>query len=80
MDHASLGGWLLLLVVITLYVIPTWVAFGRGACARWGVLLLNLLFGWTVLGWFASLIWATSSKTKTQEEIEQLTLHKLRTE
>ena len=43
-----------------LYFLPTLLASHRGHEIT-GVLLLNLFFGWTVVGWFALLLWALLS-------------------
>lgn len=43
-----------------LYFLPTILAAHRGHEVV-GILLLNLFFGWTVLGWFAMLLWALLS-------------------
>jgi hypothetical protein len=43
---------------IVLYLIPFCVAALRNHEQATGVLLLNLLTGWTVVGWWAALIWA----------------------
>jgi hypothetical protein len=43
-----------------LYFLPTILASRRGHEIT-GVLLLNLFFGWTVIGWFALLLWALLS-------------------
>ncbi len=40
-----------------LYFLPTIVASHRGLRTG-GVLILNLFFGWTGLGWLALLLWA----------------------
>jgi hypothetical protein len=42
------------------YFLPTIVASQRGHEVL-GVLLLNLFFGWTVIGWFALLLWSLLS-------------------
>ena len=49
-----------LTVLALLYFLPTIVASNRGHGVA-GVLLLNLFFGWTVIGWFALLLWALLS-------------------
>ncbi|WP_332872999.1 superinfection immunity protein [Caulobacter hibisci] len=41
-----------------LYLIPFWVAAGRGHPHKTPILILNLLLGWTVFGWIGALIWA----------------------
>ena len=43
-----------------LYFVPTIVAAHRGHHVT-GILLLNLFFGWTGIGWFALLLWAILS-------------------
>lgn len=43
-----------------LYFLPTILASNRGHSVA-GVLLLNLFFGWTIIGWFALLLWALLS-------------------
>ncbi len=55
-----MGIALLLAILFVPYWIPTIVAFGRKHPSRGGVLALNLLVGWTFVGWVASLAWALS--------------------
>ena len=45
------------------YWLPTIVAFGRDSEGRFGVLALNLLLGWTVIGWLGAVIWAIASSS-----------------
>ena len=49
-----------LCVLGLLYFLPTIVASNRGHEVT-GVLLLNLLFGWTGVGWIALFLWALLS-------------------
>ena len=44
------------------YFLPTCIALIRGK-ARGGVFILNLVVGWTAVGWFVALIWACSGRT-----------------
>jgi hypothetical protein len=48
-----------LFLATLLYFLPA--ILGRNKADFTGILLLNLLLGWTVIGWFAALIWACSS-------------------
>ncbi|HEY4661196.1 MAG TPA: superinfection immunity protein [Terriglobales bacterium] len=41
-----------------LYFLPTIVAFGRGKRDAVSILVLNLLLGWTAIGWVIALVWA----------------------
>ncbi len=47
-------------VLALLYFLPTILAAQRGHGVTL-ILLLNLFFGWTILGWFALLLWALLS-------------------
>jgi hypothetical protein len=49
-----------LAILALLYFLPTIIASNRGHGVS-GVLLLNLLFGWTGIGWIALLLWALLS-------------------
>jgi hypothetical protein len=49
-----------LTVLVLLYFLPTIVASNRGHCVT-GILLLNLLLGWTGIGWIILLLWALLS-------------------
>ncbi len=47
-------------ILALLYFLPTIVAANRGHRIG-GVLILNILFGWTGIGWMALLLWALLS-------------------
>jgi hypothetical protein len=56
---------------IVLYFLPTIIAVNRGAKSTAGVLIINLLFGWTVAGWVVSLVCAFAGKTEAEEQQER---------
>jgi hypothetical protein len=66
-DHA-ISGLLLIGLILSGYFLPTIVAFYRGHDNRVGIMLLNLLLGWTCLGWIGALIWSVLSMT-TRERV-----------
>ena len=43
---------------VTLYFTPAIIAFYRAKPSRLRIAFLNLLTGWTILGWLAAFIWA----------------------
>jgi len=43
---------------LVLYLIPFMVAVARNHDLPGGVLVVNLLLGWTVVGWLGALVWA----------------------
>ena len=53
-------GLMLIGFALILYFIPTMVVMANHHTHAAGVFLLNLLLGWTLLGWVAALVWAVS--------------------
>jgi ABC-type transport system involved in cytochrome c biogenesis permease component len=51
-------GVVILIVCAPLYLLPWLVALWRSHHQTMAIFALNLLLGWTVLGWIAALIWA----------------------
>jgi hypothetical protein len=43
------------------YFLPTIIAFARNKRDTAAILLLNLLLGWTVIGWVVALVWAVKT-------------------
>ncbi len=52
------------LFVIGVYFMPAMCAYFNHKRARTGIFLLNLLLGWTALGWIIALIWASIPDAK----------------
>jgi Superinfection immunity protein len=48
------------ILLMLLYFLPTIIA--RDKPDVMGIFFVNLLFGWTVIGWFIALIWACASE------------------
>lgn len=66
----------LLIILVGLYLVPSVVAYFRRHRNAISIVLTNLFLGWTLLGWVAALIWATSDNcrpetTLTTEQIDQ---------
>jgi hypothetical protein len=60
MQMQSLGLLEILVVVLifAFYFLPTLIAFLRQHKNKLAIFLLNLLLGWTVLGWVVSIVWS----------------------
>jgi hypothetical protein len=52
-----------LILLILLYFLPTIVASHRGRGVA-GILILNLLLGWTCIGWLVLLLWALLARPR----------------
>jgi len=48
--------FILLAALVALYFLPTIAAWGRKNIAA--IFVLNLLLGWTIIGWCVAMIWA----------------------
>lgn len=56
----TVGGF----IGIVLYFLPAIIAFSRKHEHILAICLINLLLGWTFLGWFAALLWSLNRDTK----------------
>lgn len=61
LTDAETGFVFFLLGMLVAYVIPTVIAFARRHPNRWAILVINVVFGGTGLGWLGSLVWAMSA-------------------
>ncbi|MDR3471603.1 MAG: superinfection immunity protein [Devosia sp.] len=66
-------GVLLVFVVFMLgmYVLPTIVAAVRKHRQLAPIALLNLVLGWSVIGWIAAMVWSLTSQQPQQTIIVQ---------
>jgi T4 superinfection immunity protein/SH3 domain-containing protein len=53
---------LVLLILLVLYFLPTIVAAASNKRKTGAIFVLNLLLGWTLLGWVGSLVWAVADE------------------
>jgi len=51
-----------LLFAMLMYFLPSIIAHRKRDFT--GVFILNLLFGWTVIGWIVALVWACASDVR----------------
>jgi hypothetical protein len=63
-DSNPFLGFLILALLLGLYFLPTIIALDRGVVNKWSVLVINLLLGWTLIGWAVALAMAV----RTQRE------------
>jgi hypothetical protein len=52
------NSWFIGCSLAAIYFVPALVAFFRKQQNRWFILVLNFLFGWTIVGWIICLAWA----------------------
>ena len=61
MTHADIDAVALALVVLVVYLLPAAIAWRRHHHQLGPIVLVNLLLGWTGLGWLWALIWSVSA-------------------
>ena len=50
------------LVAVVLYFLPTIIGHGKRDATA--IFIVNLLLGWTGIGWFVALLWACASEPR----------------
>ena len=61
MDEVAL--LIALAIALAFYFLPTIVASSRGHHSAGAVFVLNLIFGWTLLGWVVAFVWSFTNPT-----------------
>lgn len=54
----------ILVVVAVLYFLPAVIALLRGHRNAGAITVLNLLLGWTLVGWVVALVWSFTSQER----------------
>ena len=57
----------MLMLIAIIYMLPTLVAYARDIPQRRMITVLNIIFGWTLIGWVVTFIWALSAETEVEE-------------
>ncbi len=70
MDNLGLFFLFVFLVIVLTYFFPAIIAVARRK-RNWGAIFaLNLLAGWTFLGWIAALVWALTHDFEKNDKKE----------
>jgi Superinfection immunity protein len=54
----------LMFLTVLLYFLPAIIAHNKRESSK--ILVVNLLFGWTVVGWCVALVWACAAEPQTR--------------
>lgn len=55
---------ILAILIVAVYFMPMLIAWNRGHRNQNPIAIINLFFGWTVVGWVGCLAWALSSNVE----------------
>ena len=65
--------FLTLLILGTLYFLPTIIAASNGHRNTEAICALNIFLGWTVLGWIVAVVWSFTDNRRPQQDYPVLT-------
>ena len=46
----------MVIITVAIYILPTLLAWKRQSSRRWRITLINLLLGWTLVGWIVAMV------------------------
>jgi multisubunit Na+/H+ antiporter MnhB subunit len=61
---SALSATLLVISAIVVYLLPSLVAANRKHANETAIVALNILLGWTFLGWVIALVWALTDNRR----------------
>jgi hypothetical protein len=67
-------GSLLIVFGLCVYLLPTFQAKSKGHLDIGSIAVINIFFGWTVIGWFVALIWACSGNTQSNHGNREISI------
>lgn len=60
-------GLVMLAVAVFVYLLPLYVAYTKKHINTTAIGVLNVLLGWTLLGWVAALVWAVTKPSSAPQ-------------
>lgn len=67
-----------LLLALMFYMIPSVVAYARGHRSVLAIIAVNILLGWSFLGWIIAFVWSLSDSAPTDRADPYRQVHRLR--
>ncbi len=64
-------GWIMIVISAALYVLPSLLAWKGENPRRTTIMLVNLLLGWTVIGWIAAMIMTFAYTAPPAGEVDE---------
>jgi threonine/homoserine/homoserine lactone efflux protein len=56
----------MIIISALIYVLPSIIAILRGHSHTMAIIIINLLLGWTLIGWIVVFLWAVLSESTTE--------------
>jgi len=61
MSPDDVQGFIAVMLLIGIYLLPTLIAYKREHHNRHAIAALNILLGWVLLGWVGALVWSLTA-------------------
>lgn len=61
-----MDGLIIFVGLIVIYLLPSIIAEARGHMNKNSICVINLFFGWTIVGWVLCLAWSLSGNTRSE--------------
>jgi hypothetical protein len=52
--------------LLVIYVLPSYIAVRRGHRGQSSIIIINILLGWTLVGWIVALAWSLTGNVKNK--------------
>jgi hypothetical protein len=63
-------GWLFIGIAVIVYFVPGFIALARKHPRVGSICALNVVLGWTLIGWFIVLVWSLTRREATAPATE----------
>ncbi|MFU8814618.1 MAG: superinfection immunity protein [Pseudomonadales bacterium] len=60
-------GGALFMMLLALYMIPSIIAYSRRHQSRMAIVAVNVLLGWSLLGWIVAFVWSLTGNVERQQ-------------
>ena len=70
-DHGAGSAIFFLLLIAAVYFFPAMIAANRKHASAGAIFVLNLLLGWTFLGWVAALVWSLTGNVRAEKAVPE---------
>lgn len=64
-------GAVMIVALVLLYFLPSMLAFAGGKRRKWKIVAINVLAGWTIIGWIVSMIMNWAYEAPDGEAVEE---------
>jgi hypothetical protein len=64
-------GFVMVIACFGVYILPSMLAWKRGSSRRWKITAINLLLGWTVIGWIVSMVLTYAYEPPPDGEVDR---------